>query len=26
MNLISDLKAIQERHGYLPEDELRAFS
>ncbi|MBI3304610.1 MAG: NADH-quinone oxidoreductase subunit NuoF [Deltaproteobacteria bacterium] len=26
MNLISDLKAIQERYGYLPEDELRAFS
>ena len=26
MNLISELKAIQERHGYLPEDELRAFS
>lgn len=26
MNLISDLKAIQDRHGYLPEDELRAFS
>jgi NADH:ubiquinone oxidoreductase subunit F (NADH-binding) len=26
MNLISELKAIQDRHGYLPEDELRAFS
>ncbi|MGH7965773.1 MAG: NADH-quinone oxidoreductase subunit NuoF, partial [Candidatus Binatia bacterium] len=26
MNLISDLKAIQDRHGYLPEAELRAFS
>jgi NADH:ubiquinone oxidoreductase subunit F (NADH-binding)/NADH:ubiquinone oxidoreductase subunit E len=26
MNLINELKAIQERHGYLPEDELRAFS
>src|SRR5262249_325114 len=26
MNLISELKTIQERHGYLPEDELRAFS
>jgi NADH:ubiquinone oxidoreductase subunit F (NADH-binding)/NADH:ubiquinone oxidoreductase subunit E len=26
MNLIAELKAIQERHGYLPEDELRAFS
>jgi NADH:ubiquinone oxidoreductase subunit F (NADH-binding)/NADH:ubiquinone oxidoreductase subunit E len=26
MNLLNDLKAIQERHGYLPEDELRAFS
>jgi NADH:ubiquinone oxidoreductase subunit F (NADH-binding)/NADH:ubiquinone oxidoreductase subunit E len=26
MNLINELKAIQERHGYLPEAELRAFS
>src|SRR5215471_8778648 len=26
MNLISELKAIQNRHGYLPESELRAFS
>jgi NADH:ubiquinone oxidoreductase subunit F (NADH-binding) len=26
MNLISELKAIQERHGYLPESELQAFS
>jgi len=26
MNLISELKAIQDRHGYLPEQELRAFS
>jgi NADH:ubiquinone oxidoreductase subunit F (NADH-binding)/NADH:ubiquinone oxidoreductase subunit E len=26
MNLISELKTIQDRHGYLPEDELRAFS
>jgi NADH:ubiquinone oxidoreductase subunit F (NADH-binding)/NADH:ubiquinone oxidoreductase subunit E len=26
MNLISELKAIQEKHGYLPEEELRAFS
>jgi NADH:ubiquinone oxidoreductase subunit F (NADH-binding)/NADH:ubiquinone oxidoreductase subunit E len=26
MNLISELKTIQERHGYLPEDELRRFS
>lgn len=26
MNLINELKAIQERHGYLPEEELRAFS
>ncbi len=26
MNLISALKTIQERYGYLPEDELRAFS
>src|SRR5215510_3058172 len=26
MNLISELKTIQERHGYLPEEELRAFS
>jgi NADH:ubiquinone oxidoreductase subunit F (NADH-binding)/NADH:ubiquinone oxidoreductase subunit E len=26
MNLINDLKAIQEQYGYLPEDELRAFS
>lgn len=26
MNLISELKAIQERYGYLPEDELRTFS
>ncbi len=26
MNLLSELKTIQERHGYLPEDELRAFS
>jgi NADH:ubiquinone oxidoreductase subunit F (NADH-binding) len=26
MNLIAELKAIQERHGYLPEAELRAFS
>jgi NADH:ubiquinone oxidoreductase subunit F (NADH-binding)/NADH:ubiquinone oxidoreductase subunit E len=26
MNLINELKAIQERCGYLPEDELRAFS
>ncbi len=26
MNLISELKAIQERYGYLPDDELRAFS
>src|SRR5215510_12035709 len=26
MNLISELKAIQDRHGYLPESELRAFS
>ncbi|MBM4255951.1 MAG: NADH-quinone oxidoreductase subunit NuoF [Deltaproteobacteria bacterium] len=26
MNLISELKAIQDKHGYLPEDELRAFS
>ncbi len=26
MNLISELKAIQDHHGYLPEDELRAFS
>ena len=24
--LIDDLKSIQERHGYLPEDELRALS
>jgi NADH:ubiquinone oxidoreductase subunit F (NADH-binding)/NADH:ubiquinone oxidoreductase subunit E len=26
MNLINELKAIQEQHGYLPEEELRAFS
>ena len=26
MNLISELKAIQDRHGYLPEQELRTFS
>lgn len=26
MNLISELKAIQDRHGYLPEGELQAFS
>jgi NADH:ubiquinone oxidoreductase subunit F (NADH-binding)/NADH:ubiquinone oxidoreductase subunit E len=26
MNLINELKAIQERCGYLPESELRAFS
>jgi formate dehydrogenase beta subunit len=26
MNLISELKAIQDRHGYLPEEELRKFS
>jgi len=26
MNLISELKAIQDRYGYLPEQELRAFS
>lgn len=26
MNLINELKAIQARHGYLPEEELRAFS
>jgi formate dehydrogenase beta subunit len=26
MNLINELKAIQERHGYLPEEELRAFA
>ena len=26
MNLISELKAIQDRHGYLPDSELRAFS
>ena len=26
MNLINELKAIQERYGYLPEEELRAFS
>ena len=26
MNLIDELKAIQGRHGYLPEEELRAFS
>lgn len=26
MNLIDELKAIQNRHGYLPEEELRAFS
>src|SRR5947208_2284830 len=26
MNLINELKAIQERHGYLPEAELRAFA
>jgi len=26
MNLIGELKAIQERYGYLPENELRAFS
>ena len=26
MNLISELKAIQDRHGYLPESELRTFS
>jgi NADH:ubiquinone oxidoreductase subunit F (NADH-binding)/NADH:ubiquinone oxidoreductase subunit E len=26
MNLISELKTIQDRHGYLPEEELRAFS
>jgi len=26
MNLISELKAMQERHGYLPEAELRAFA
>jgi NADH:ubiquinone oxidoreductase subunit F (NADH-binding) len=26
MNLINELKAIQDRHGYLPEGELRAFS
>jgi NADH:ubiquinone oxidoreductase subunit F (NADH-binding)/NADH:ubiquinone oxidoreductase subunit E len=26
MNLIHELKAIQERHGYLPQEELQAFS
>lgn len=26
MNLIRELKTIQDRHGYLPESELRAFS
>ena len=26
MNLVNELKAIQERHGYLPEAELRAFA
>jgi NADH:ubiquinone oxidoreductase subunit F (NADH-binding) len=26
MNLINELKAIQDRHGYLSENELRAFS
>jgi NADH:ubiquinone oxidoreductase subunit F (NADH-binding)/NADH:ubiquinone oxidoreductase subunit E len=26
MNLINELKALQERYGYLPEAELRAFS
>ena len=26
MNLIDELRAIQDQHGYLPENELRAFS
>jgi len=26
MNLINELKAIQDRHGYLSDEELRAFS
>lgn len=26
MNLIDELRTIQDQHGYLPDNELRAFS